>query len=117
MPKVRLTPEMREFAEAEIAAGLYLDMSDVVRAALRKLMEERGAAFRRPEGEHAAAADEVERCGGPAVFDAKSCGVIGQWRIVGADIWDSDDLDLVGPGWSSAAMAMERSPSALSKPP
>jgi putative addiction module CopG family antidote len=39
MPKVRLTPQMREFAEREIAAGLYLDMSDVVRAAMRRLME------------------------------------------------------------------------------
>ena len=44
MPNVRLTPQMREFAERMIASGLYLDMSDVVRAAMRELMEERGAA-------------------------------------------------------------------------
>jgi antitoxin ParD1/3/4 len=44
MPEVRLMPQMQEGAKAEIAAGLYLGMSDVVRAALRRLMEERGAA-------------------------------------------------------------------------
>jgi antitoxin ParD1/3/4 len=44
MPNVRLTPQMQAFAETEIAAGLYLDMSDVVRAAMRRLMEERGSA-------------------------------------------------------------------------
>jgi hypothetical protein len=31
------------------------------------------------------------------VFSSKDCRVIGRWRIVGADIWDRDYLDLVGP--------------------
>ncbi len=46
MLDVDLTPQRREFAEREVAAGRYADVGEVVRAGLRKLMEERGAAFR-----------------------------------------------------------------------
>lgn len=44
MLDVQLTPEMQEFAEREVAAGRYADVSEVVRAGLRRLMDERGAA-------------------------------------------------------------------------
>lgn len=44
MPNIHLTPQMQEFAEREIAAGAYANLSEVVRAGMRKLMEERGAA-------------------------------------------------------------------------
>ena len=44
MPNVHLTPQMQDFAEREIATGAYADLSEVVRAGMRRLMEERGAA-------------------------------------------------------------------------
>jgi antitoxin ParD1/3/4 len=44
MPNIHLTPQMREFAEREIATGAYANLSEIVRAGMRKLMEERGAA-------------------------------------------------------------------------
>ncbi len=28
---------------------------------------------------------------------AAECEVVGRWRIVGSDLWDRDDLDLVDP--------------------
>lgn len=33
---------------------------------------------------------------------------IGQWRIINMELWDREDLDLVGPAqsrWTAAAMA------------
>jgi antitoxin ParD1/3/4 len=44
MPNVHLTPQMQAFAEREIATGAYANLSEVVRAGMRMLMEERGAA-------------------------------------------------------------------------
>ena len=44
MPNVHLTPQMQEFAEREISTGAFANLSEVVRAGMRKLMEERGAA-------------------------------------------------------------------------
>jgi antitoxin ParD1/3/4 len=44
MPNIHLTPQMQEFAEREIATGAFANLSEVVRAGMRKLMEERGAA-------------------------------------------------------------------------
>jgi hypothetical protein len=32
-----------------------------------------------------------------AVTTPKNCQIIGRWRIVEADLWDRDDLDLVEP--------------------
>jgi len=29
------------------------------------------------------------------------CALIGKWRILEADLWDRDDLDLVGPALSA----------------
>lgn len=46
MLDVELTPEMQAFAEREVAAGRYADVSEVVRAGMRRLMAEREAAFR-----------------------------------------------------------------------
>jgi len=49
----------------------YVDMSDVVRSALRRVMEARGAAaFYRLKAELEAAVDEFERSGG-APFDPR----------------------------------------------
>ena len=65
MPNVHLTPQMQEFAEREIATGAFANLSEVVRAGMRKLMEERGAAaFHALRADLNAAADELERGGG-----------------------------------------------------
>ena len=72
MPNVHLTPQMQEFAEREIAAGAYANLSEVVRAGMRKLMEERGAAaFHKLKLELEEAADELER-GGGVPFDPRA---------------------------------------------
>ncbi|MDJ1009079.1 MAG: type II toxin-antitoxin system ParD family antitoxin [Paracoccaceae bacterium] len=42
MPNVSLTPQMQEFAEAQVASGAYANVSEVVRAGMRKLMDEDG---------------------------------------------------------------------------
>lgn len=44
MPNVSLTPQMQEWVDREVAAGTYANASEVVRAGLRRLMEEDGAA-------------------------------------------------------------------------
>jgi len=44
MPNVSLTPQMQEYAEAQVAAGAYANVSEVVRAGMRKLMEDDGMA-------------------------------------------------------------------------
>lgn len=44
MPNVHLTPQMQDFAEQLVAQGAYANLSEVVRAGMRRLMEERGAA-------------------------------------------------------------------------
>jgi antitoxin ParD1/3/4 len=60
MPNVHLTPQMQDFAEREIATGAFANLSEVVRAGMRKLMEERGAAaFHALKGDLNAAADEL----------------------------------------------------------
>ncbi len=38
-----------------------------------------------------------EALGGVAMTRPADCGLIGRWRIVRADLWDEDYLDLVGP--------------------
>lgn len=42
MPNVSLTPQMQEYAEAQVASGAYANVSEVVRAGMRKLMDEDG---------------------------------------------------------------------------
>jgi antitoxin ParD1/3/4 len=39
MPNVHLTKQMQEYAEALIEAGAYANLSEVVRAGMRDLME------------------------------------------------------------------------------
>lgn len=74
MPNVHLTPQMQEFAEREIATGAFANLSEVVRAGMRKLMEERGAAaFHAMKADLNTAADELER-GGGAPFDPRAWG-------------------------------------------
>lgn len=42
MPNVHLTAQMQEFAKPPGGAGLYANLSQVVREGMRRLMEERG---------------------------------------------------------------------------
>ncbi|MFW8634815.1 type II toxin-antitoxin system ParD family antitoxin [Cribrihabitans pelagius] len=43
MPNISLPDAMQDFAERQVEAGVYANLSEVVRAGLRKLMEEEGA--------------------------------------------------------------------------
>lgn len=44
MPNISLPEAMQDYAERQVEAGVYANLSEVVRAGLRKLMEEDGAA-------------------------------------------------------------------------
>ena len=44
MPNVSLTRQMQDYADRQIEAGLYGNLSELMRAGVRKLMEEDGAA-------------------------------------------------------------------------
>lgn len=44
MPNVQLTDAMQDYAERQVKAGAYANVSEVVRAGMRKLMQEDGAA-------------------------------------------------------------------------
>ena len=62
MPNVHLTKPMQEFAEAQIASGAYANLSEIVRAGMRTLMErDRARAFYALKAELNEAADAVER--------------------------------------------------------
>lgn len=72
MPNVHLTAQMQDFADRLVAQGAYANVSEVVRAGMRRLMEERGAAaFHALKAEIDAAADELER-GGGVPFDPRA---------------------------------------------
>ena len=43
MPNIHLTEPMREYAQGQIKAGAYANLSEVVRAGIRLLMEKEGA--------------------------------------------------------------------------
>ncbi|MGF1476285.1 MAG: type II toxin-antitoxin system ParD family antitoxin [Geminicoccaceae bacterium] len=43
MPNISLPKAMQDYAERRVEAGVYANLSEVVRAGLRKLMEEDGA--------------------------------------------------------------------------
>ena len=43
MPNVQLTETMQDYAERQVRAGVYANVSEVVRAGMRKLMETDGA--------------------------------------------------------------------------
>ena len=44
MPNVLFTKAMQDYAERQVEAGLYANVSEVARAGIRRLMEEDGAA-------------------------------------------------------------------------
>jgi antitoxin ParD1/3/4 len=59
VPNISLPDAMQEYAERQVRAGVYADLSEVVRAGLRKLMDEDGAtAFYLMRRDLAAAAAE-----------------------------------------------------------
>jgi antitoxin ParD1/3/4 len=69
MPNVHLTKPMQEFAEAQIASGAYANLSEIVRAGMRTLMErDRARAFFALKAELEDAIAEAER-GDYAEFD------------------------------------------------
>jgi antitoxin ParD1/3/4 len=43
VPNISLPDAMQEYVERQVEAGVYANLSEVVRAGLRKLMEEDGA--------------------------------------------------------------------------
>jgi len=43
MPNISLPESMQDYADRQVAAGIYANLSEVMRAGLRKLMEEDGA--------------------------------------------------------------------------
>ena len=43
MPTISLPDPMQNYAERQVEAGVYANLSEVVRAGLRKLMDEDGA--------------------------------------------------------------------------
>lgn len=72
MPNVHLTKPMQEFAEAQIEAGAYANLSEIVRAGMRTLMErDRARAFYALKAELEEAWAEVER-GDFVEFDARA---------------------------------------------
>jgi antitoxin ParD1/3/4 len=44
MPNISLTDTMQDYVERQVASGSYANVSEVVRAGLRRLMEDDGAA-------------------------------------------------------------------------
>jgi len=43
MPNISLPDAMQDYAERQVDSGVYANLSEVVRAGMRKLMEEDGA--------------------------------------------------------------------------
>jgi len=43
MPNISLPEAMQDYAERQVDAGVYANLSEVVRAGMRKLMEDEGA--------------------------------------------------------------------------
>ena len=61
MPNVHLTDQMHRYAQGQVDAGAYANLSEVVRAGLRLLMERDGARqFYVLKGELEAAVREAE---------------------------------------------------------
>ena len=72
MPNVHLTKPMQDYAEEQIRTGAYANLSEIVRAGMRTLMEKDGArAFYALKAELEAAAEEVE-CGEYIEFDPRA---------------------------------------------
>jgi antitoxin ParD1/3/4 len=61
MPNIHLTTPMQEYVQGQIASGAYANLSEVVRAGIRLLMEKDGARqFYALKAELEAARAEVE---------------------------------------------------------
>lgn len=59
MPNISLPDAMQDYAERQVEAGVYANLSEVVRAGMRKLMEDEGAtAFYLLKNDLAAALNE-----------------------------------------------------------
>ena len=72
MPNVHLTKPMQEYAETLIKSGAYANLSEVVRAGMRGLMERDGARqFYALKAELEAAIEEAER-GDYVEFDPRA---------------------------------------------
>lgn len=72
MPNVHLTKPMQEYAEAQIRSGAYANLSEVVRAGMRAIMEKDGArAFYALKAESEKAIAEAE-AGDHAPFDIEA---------------------------------------------
>ncbi len=72
MPNVHLTKPMQEFAEAQIESGAYANLSEVVRAGMRTLMEkDRARAFLALKVALNEAAEDAE-AGEYEVFDPRA---------------------------------------------
>ena len=72
MPNVHLTKPMQEYAEAQIRSGAYANLSEVVRAGMRAIMEKDGArAFYALKAELDQAIAEAE-AGDHAPFDVEA---------------------------------------------
>ena len=73
MPNVHLTRQMEDYVESQIASGAYANVSEVVRAGMRALMEQDGARdYYRLRAELEAALVEGERSGPGEPFDVEA---------------------------------------------
>jgi len=62
MPNVHLTKQMQDYADAQIGSGAYANLSEIVRAGMRTLMEkDRARAFFALKAELDDAIAEAER--------------------------------------------------------
>ena len=72
MPNVHLTKPMQEYAEAQIRSGAYANLSEIVRAGMRTLMEkDRARAFYALKADLEVALAEAE-AGDHAPFDVEA---------------------------------------------
>lgn len=72
MPNIHLTKPMQDYVDRQIQSGAYANLSEVIRAGVRTLMERDGARqFYALKAELEEAADEVER-GDFVEFDARA---------------------------------------------
>ena len=61
MPNVHLTAQMADYVETQVASGAYANISEVIRAGLRLLMQREGArAFYELKADLEAAVRQVE---------------------------------------------------------
>ena len=72
MPNVHLTKPMQDYADRQIQSGAYANLSEIVRAGMRTLMEkDRARAFLALKAELNEAAEAAER-GEYEIFDPRA---------------------------------------------